>query len=93
MEDRVVYEELLRYMQGLYAAENILAVRMIRNFRAMWVADVIDPGTSGRPGVSARPGAATPASSDSVTVFKRTKTPAELKLINDFGWTIYRYVT
>ena len=93
MEDRVVYEELLAYMQGLYAAENILAVRMIRNFRAMWVADVIDPGTSGRPGVSARPGASTPASSDSVTVFKRTKTPAEMQLINDFGWTIYRYIT
>jgi Regulator of G protein signaling domain len=36
MEDRVVFNDLLEYVKSLYAAENVLAVRMIRIFRAMW---------------------------------------------------------
>jgi hypothetical protein len=85
MEDRLVYDELLAYMQSLYAAENILACRMIRMYRAMWQSDIA-PGV----GVSAKPGS-TPATSDSSTVFKRTKTPAEMQAINDFAWTVYKY--
>lgn len=85
MEDRLVYDELLAYSQSVYAAENVLAVRMIRIFRAMWQSDIA-PGA----GISAKPGS-TPVTSDSSTVFKRTKTPQEIAALNEFAWTIYKY--
>ena len=92
MEDRLVYDELLAYMQSLYASENILATRMIRVYRAMWANENV--GIHGL-GVSSKPakpvsGAPTAAAS-TTTVFKSVKTAEDMQAINDFGWRVYNY--
>ena len=97
MEDRLVYDELLAYMQSLYASENILATRLIRIYRAMWSTDILPPGmgvsvkAGNGPGSPGKSPLLTPLTSDSSTIFRRSKTPQELQDIAEFAWTIYNF--
>ena len=97
MEDRLVYDELLAYMQSLYASENILATRMIRVYRAMWNNDHIGIHgigvSSKRPlgSFSAASAASATAAAASTTVFKSVKTAEDIQAMNDFSWHVYNY--